>query len=143
MSPENPTPIIAPKVLAGLSFKTLAVVVFAVSVAGIVGLAILRPTIDNSTLDGQIITLAGVVLALLKTQETHLVVNSRMTEMLALAKNKEFAAGEKSATEKAVAKAVVVASQVSADTTTAAVAAALEASPGGTELSDPPFRTPT
>ena len=144
MSPDNPTPIIPPKVVFGLDFNRLAVVVFAITVIGVISLQWIRPTTDNTTLIGQIITLAGVVLAFLKNQETHLVVNSRMTEMLALAKNKEFAAGEKSATEAAVAKAVVVAKQVSVETTVAAVSAATEAKPEErAEPNDPRFRTPT
>jgi hypothetical protein len=75
-----------------------------VGVAGIIGIEVVRTGQDNMLIHGLIMgfltpTIMSV-LSLMKAHDTHLIVNSRMDELLKLTKSSEFAKGVLHATGK-------------------------------------------
>ncbi len=119
MSVQNPTPNSAS---SALSIPTLIVITGLVTIVGLIALNVIRPALDNTSLDIQIVTMAGVVIAFLKTQqisqaqnETHSLINSRLTELVAAVRSSALAEGRQLGTKEATDSAVVLASQVAAN----------------------------
>lgn len=69
----------------------------ALAIIAIVAITLLRPAEDNTALIvvvlGFVATTLGTVLTYLKTQETHLSVNSRMDQLLSVAQRQSRAEG--------------------------------------------------
>jgi len=67
-----------------MNYLTATVTVFGTGLLAVVGVVVIRPNADNAMIITQIIgftaTTSAALLAFLKAQETHLVVNSRIDE---------------------------------------------------------------
>lgn len=107
----------------GVGFTKLPYVIV-IAIMAIIGLLVimvitwLRPTHDNSILIGLVLgfvtTTTVAIFAFLKSQETHLMFNSRMTEMMENVKEVARLKGEKSGRDEAESKVIVAVTQIPA-----------------------------
>ena len=112
-APVSPAPAKSP-ILA-----ILGVGVGVVTLVALVGLNLLRPGADNTVLDVQLVTMCGVLLAFLKTQEIvgatqqlHVLMNSRVTELVQVEQVSSYAQGREQGVRDATQAAVALAAQV-------------------------------
>lgn len=107
----------------GVGFTKLPYVIV-IAIMAIIGLLVimvitwLRPTHDNSILIGLVLgfvtTTTVAIFAFLKSQETHLMFNSRMSEMMENVKEVARLKGEKSGRDEAESKVIVAVTQIPA-----------------------------